>query len=355
MGAMEKFAGFIDTVAGLTDARDRDALEYTLASVMFELTDATSLSMWCVKPSAGGGVRLSCCVSLGSARCAPLNDPRGALRSCGNKPQACEAELLACYETKRHSRSRIAASGLWRHVFPVANGHGVIRVVEILRDEPIREEEEPLVFGLLRIYRNHLGILQYSDCDDLTGLLNRRTFDDTFRALVAPRRDLRENSPFARNRAADELHSLHLAVIDIDFFKRVNDVFGHPYGDEVLVLLARLLTEGFRESDRLFRFGGEEFLALLPNTDALEARAALERFRESVENFHFPQVGRVTVSIGYTVVRPGDSGAGAFGRADQALYFAKHHGRNQVRGHEDLLASGALLSRDKQALEVEMF
>ena len=90
-----------------------------------------------------------------------------------------------------------------------------------------------------------------------------------------------------------------LAVSDIDFFKRVNDDFGHLYGDEVLLLMANIMRETFRGTDILFRFGGEEFVIVLRSTNQQGAHQALERFRITVEEYDFPQVGNVTISIGY--------------------------------------------------------
>ena len=119
------------------------------------------------------------------------------------------------------------------------------------------------MFGLLKIYRSHLGILENTDTDELTGLSNRRPFDEAFRRLAnspppKSRAHTRRNgAPIRRRRGAE------LAVVDIDFFKRINDSFGHPYGDEVLVLLARIMRNCFRDSDRMFRFGGEEFVIIL--------------------------------------------------------------------------------------------
>jgi len=337
---VDSMTGFIDIIAGLTDARDRDALEYTMASVMFELTGAQLLSMWRVAPR-DGDIGLRCCVTLGSARCEHCEQTSCSLPGGNVKPLDSKPALKTCYETKRHFRAQSAFCGLYRDVFPVSNGHGVVRLVEILRATPMREDEERLVFGLLRIYRNHLGILDYGDCDDLTGLLNRRTFEETFRALVSPKSG-RRISPFGPIRAADEEQSAHVAMIDVDHFKRINDSFGHPHGDEVLVALARLLGEGFRETDRLFRFGGEEFVAVLPNTDPEGAAAALERLRASIEDQDFPLAGRVTVSIGYTAVRKDDTGASAIARADQALYAAKEQGRNRVVCYEEMPPGGVL-------------
>jgi diguanylate cyclase (GGDEF)-like protein len=111
----------------------------------------------------------------------------------------------------------------------------------------------------------------------------------------------------------------------------------------------------FRETDRLFRFGGEEFLAILPDSAQHEAALALERFRAAVEAFDFPQVGRVTLSIGFTTVLPGDTGSNAFGRADEALYVAKQSGRNQVRCYEDLVATGVLHPKMASGHGVELF
>jgi diguanylate cyclase (GGDEF)-like protein len=340
MDAMNKMTGLIDEIAGLADVRDRDALEYTMASVMFELTGARLLSTWSVAPRDGDiGVR--CRVTLGSARCEVTSCtlPGEDVKSLDSKPA-----LKSCYETKRHFRARSGVCGLYRHVFPVVNGHGVVRLVEILRAEPMREDEERLMFGLLRLYRNHLGINDYGDCDDLTGLLDRRAFEDTFRALISPKLG-RETSPFGPLRSGDETRGAHLAMIEIDLFKRINDGFGHPHGDEALALLARLLGENFRETDRLFRFGGETFVAVLPNTDSDGAAAALERLRVSVENFDFPRVGRVTVSIGHTAALNDDTAASATARAEEALYAAKDQGRNRVCCFEELRASDAVAAR----------
>jgi diguanylate cyclase (GGDEF)-like protein len=343
MDAMNKMTGFIDEIAGLAGARDRDALEYTMASVMFELTGARLLSTWSVAPRDGDiGVR--CCVTLGSARCEHCDVTGCSAPGDNVKPLDSKPALKTCYETKRHFRAPSGVCGLYRDVFPVLNGHGVVRLVEILRAEPMREDEERLVFGLLRIYRNHLGTNDYGDCDDLTGLLNRRAFEDTFRALISPKPG-RGTSPFGPIRASEGSRGAHLAMIDIDFFKRVNEGFGHPHGDEALVLLARLLGENFRETDRLFRFDGGTFVAVLPDTDSEGAAVALERFRVSVENFDFPLVGHVTVSIGYTAVRKDDTAASASARAEEALYAAKEQGRNRVRCFEELFTGRAVAAR----------
>ena len=220
-------------------------------------------------------------------------------------------------------------------------------------------DQERLIAGLLRVYRNHLRILDYSENDELTGLLNRKTFEDYFRQLVRAEAPGTGSSarvePLDRRRACVELQQAWLAVIDIDLFKRINDTFGHLYGDEVLVLLARLMRRSFRESDRLFRSGGEEFVVVLEHMEADIAAKLLERFRATVEAFEFPQVGRVTVSIGYTGVRAGDNGSVAFGRADEALYIAKRQGRNQVLCHETLIENNILQAKASILEDVEMF
>ena len=144
-----------------------------------------------------------------------------------------------------------------------------------------------------------------------------------------------------------------LAVVDIDHFKQVNDRFGHLYGDEVLILVANILRSSFRSHDRIFRFGGEEFVVLLRNTTLSKAHKVFNRFREAVQEYHFPQVGNVTVSLGFVGTSRG-SPVEILGQADQALYYAKEHGRNQVRFYEDLVATGALATKVAND-DVELF
>jgi diguanylate cyclase (GGDEF)-like protein len=349
-------ADFIDSIGELTFLRDKDELEITLATVMFELVEASALSLWRIV-RYGGETRLRERVRQPVTReaadafdtCVAISD----LPLLASRP-----DLQACYDANLFLRRPPDTDGMYGHLFPVSDGRDVICLLEILRPVPLHDDQERLIFGLLRIYRNHLGILDYSDRDELTGLLNRRTFDESFKRLASQEKaaqDAKKTIPNERRQPSTGRSQTHLAVIDIDFFKRVNDQFGHPYGDEVLVLLARLMSQCFRDTDRLFRFGGEEFLVILPGADLPEAELALERFRAMVEAFHFPQVGRVTVSIGFTAIGAGDTGSNVFGRADEALYVAKQSGRNRVLCYELLVAEGILSLKQVVDQNIEMF
>jgi len=110
----------------------------------------------------------------------------------------------------------------------------------------------------------------------------------------------------------------------------------------------------FRFYDQVYRFGGEEFVVLLRCSGEDDAMAALERFREAVRGYVFPQVEHITVSVGFTDVRHGDSPNAAVERADRAVYFAKNHGRDQVRCHAALVRKG-LLEDEKKAGDIDLF
>jgi diguanylate cyclase (GGDEF)-like protein len=338
-------ADLIDSVADLIDVRDRDGLEATLARIAFELAGARTLIFWRVY-HRGERVVLRRRVVLPTAR-------DGAVFSEGEDiPIAAAAEpLRLAFESKSVARWRERPGDRTGCVFPVFSGSELLGLLEIEVASELDRERIALVSGMLRVYRSHLAALEYGDTDELTGLANRRTFDDHFNRIVLAE-TLRKGGTRVDDGAGPRAH---LAVADIDFFKRVNDRFGHPYGDEVLVLFAGLMRDSFREGDRLFRFGGEEFVVLMANCGVDNALAAFERFRAAVEAFQFPQVGRVTVSIGVTSLHPGDSGSAAFGRADEALYAAKHRGRNCVLISDSLAISSTRESRRPQVADVELF
>jgi diguanylate cyclase (GGDEF)-like protein len=233
-----------------------------------------------------------------------------------------------------------------RSVFPITGKHGIAGLLEIISDDRT-EMDKRLILPFLMVYSNYLSILDESETDTLTGLLNRRTFENNMERIIANERaevtivEQPSNSHPAR-RSINPEHPHWLAVMDIDHFKRINDQFGHLYGDEVLILLSRKMKRIFRQSDKLFRFGGEEFIVVLERTTLDCAKKVLERFRHGIENFHFPQVGKVTISIGFVRLDKADVPSAIVGRADQALYYAKEHGRNQVCFYEELVSEGKL-------------
>jgi diguanylate cyclase (GGDEF)-like protein len=217
-----------------------------------------------------------------------------------------------------------------------------VAVVEAHCDVAPTEALRDCVHELLGIYAEHLGLLDYAELDTLTKLQNRKTFDENFDRFIG----MVEQAVQRRDEsvAADDIADRHcwLAVADIDKFKRINDNFGHLFGDEVLIRFADMMKKSFRGSDKLFRFGGEEFIVLLRFITAENAHIVLDRFRIAIGDHEFPQVGKVTCSMGYVQINPLLTPAEILGRADEALYFCKENGRNQIQRYEDLVQQGLI-------------
>ena len=162
-------------------------------------------------------------------------------------------------------------------------------------------------------------VLQYATLDALTNLNNRRQFETRLKQEIATTK--RQKNP------------LCAMMIDIDFFKKVNDTYGHASGDTVLRTVASIIKEHLRESDIPARYGGEEFAVLLPYTHIEEAKIVGERLRKAVENASIPIDKKninVTISMGLAEFEPTLTGEELFKNADKALYEAKESGRNRV-------------------------
>jgi diguanylate cyclase (GGDEF)-like protein len=214
------------------------------------------------------------------------------------------------------------------------NNHPYV-LIDCLSKHSFKQADLRALRGMTRIYENHITLLNYSETDTLTGLLNRKTLERQFQKIMNQQKDAplphqQDTSSTSERRNQQEDDSYFLAVMDIDHFKRVNDQFGHIYGDEVLLLIAQLMQASFRSGDDLFRFGGEEFVVLMGPQVESSALLAVERFRQRVEQTQFPQVGQVTISIGFTRLLNFEILSTVLGRADEALYQSKSNGRNQV-------------------------
>ena len=245
-------------------------------------------------------------------------------------------------------------NGPYTTIFPIDTQASVCSVLEVESEAAVSASTEALVDSILHLYENLQDLLDYGERDSLTDLLNRKTFDTAFlRAAQAQNEQPVLDGPDRRGQQAHA--SYWLAVMDIDHFKQVNDNFGHLIGDEVLLLLARLMRASYRFHDQLYRFGGEEFVVLMRATSHDNALGALERFRRQVEQHAFPQVGRITISIGFAPLRADDTPTGAFDRADKAVYYAKSHGRNRICSFSTLVTSGELLEQSGDLQDVDFF
>lgn len=214
------------------------------------------------------------------------------------------------------------------------------------------DNNERLLMGMLRVYQNFMQLMTDSEKDTLTGLQNRRKLESYLASrLTARLHRRRESDKQAENRIGDE----YLAMLDLDKFKRINDTFGHLIGDEVLLSFANIIRTALRDNDRCFRYGGEEFIVVLSDVTREQANSALERLRKTVEQHHFPQVGQVTVSIGFTRIADQDLPTRIIEEADKALYFAKEHGRNQLREFETLRSQGAVEDTHRHDGSIELF
>lgn len=197
------------------------------------------------------------------------------------------------------------------HCYPVADEAGrVTRVAGTAVDVTELKQVQ------LELEQSNAALEREALYDRLTGVANRRYFEDLLDREV--RRADRNGGPFA------------LVMFDLDYFKRVNDGYGHNSGDAVLTGVVERVASRLRQSDVLGRWGGEEFMILLPGTDAATAGEVAEALRARVDEAPFPVVGSVTISLGVAEYRPHELRKELVRRVDEALYYAKGAGRNRV-------------------------
>ncbi len=183
--------------------------------------------------------------------------------------------------------------------------------------EPVTEIP-PFFILVFRDLTYQKMILEKSETDALTGVANRYKFDKTL---------AQESNRFERYGTA-----LSFAIIDIDFFKKINDQYGHVTGDLVLKQFASLISNQLRKTDQFCRWGGEEFALLMPSTDLEHAIQLCEQLRKMIENHRFDGIDSLTASFGVAQIRAKESEKQLLLRADEALYRAKSEGRNRVVG-----------------------
>ncbi|MGB7623037.1 MAG: diguanylate cyclase [Terriglobia bacterium] len=184
-------------------------------------------------------------------------------------------------------------------------------------ERKLSESNASLLLLNQRLEEVNKKIFEMARRDPLTGLFNRRVLDD----------ELMRNA----ERSIRECHPLTALILDLDYFKSVNDSFGHRVGDAILISIAEFLVRNVRPYDVVARFGGDEFVILLPNCDLEKGIQTGERICGQLKNLKVADCPRtITASVGVAVLLPGQSAQRLLERADTALYTAKKNGRNQV-------------------------
>lgn len=331
----------LEHLTRLTRVEDRDTLARALVQALHAFTSPLGVWLFDVVVRESG-VNTPLRARAGGAASAP--------------PEFCHPDQrLLCVQNPSPSTVLLPDGGfLYR--WPLVTDFDERMVLEICTRQLLDDAALETVAQTCTIFLNLLRLLDHCERDSLTTLLNRKSFDDSFlRITMQPDpTHLWAEARQGELRHEGEMNEYWMAVMDIDHFKRVNDGFGHLIGDEVLLLMARIMRDTFRHGDRLYRFGGEEFVVLLCCQPGQSAHAIFERMRQNVENHPFPQVGRITISIGYTRIRPHDTPANAFDRADQAVYLAKARGRNLALSYDEHLHTSTPEAQPKDG-DLELF
>jgi diguanylate cyclase (GGDEF)-like protein len=332
----------IRSLANLIEKPELKALQFTLIKILNDFIIADSISLYEIRTLKPIDTEIAEVFLIPVSFEETLEEDAALPPLLLNQ----QPQFEACFLTKDVVVHAIGDPDkpVFRSIHPITGLKGVTGFLVI--DSPQHtERDQELTVALLNLYNNYILLLNDNQRDHLTGLLNRKSFEDKIMRVIISLGD-------TNKRDIDKVQYC-LAVLDIDHFKRVNDTFGHLFGDEVLLHFSQCMNETFREYDLLFRIGGEEFVVVLRNVDMACAATIIERFRTGIETHHFPQVGQITVSIGATFIGPNDLPVTAVDRADKALYYIKENGRNQSAFYEELVSSEKLqVSSDEGDIEL---
>ena len=344
-------ATLIEHLIKLTDHRDRDLLELTLSKALINLLPIERVVM--AKVVTEEGVRRWLEIASLDARGGgkvvdPLRVDFQALRVLQD-----DKDRLHCLQTR--SQVEVAWAGqdgpriTYLPLFNDARNDDE-GVVEVHSGSPLTHEQVLTIGAMLHVFRHMYNLLAYSDRDALTGLLNRKSLDDTFYSAVLE--ELEEGSAARSDALAvivepgkERRHRVPpnywLGTVRVDHFDAISGKYGHLLGEELLLLVARIMSNTFRTYDRIYHFTADQFAVLMHCPDEALVLAAFERFRGNMEKFNFPQVGRATVSAGFTRVSADDSPDRALQRADGVVTHVQvHHDHNKVFGYSELVRKG---------------
>ncbi len=337
---------YIEHIVRLTDHRDRDLLELTLSKALLDLLPVGRIVIARVVHDEGERrwLEVARLDAKGGGRVIdPLRVDFSSLVKLEDAP-----DRLKCLQQR--DRVEIAWAG------PDGPRINMLPLFSQLRDDDqgvlelhsegvLSDENLQMVDNLRRIYRNMYSLLEYSDRDAMTGLLNRKSLDDAFYSAVL------EDLEDAASKPADDTlpgqerrhrvpANYWLGSAKIDNFGLITDHHGRAAAEDVLARVARILSNTFRTYDRLYRFSNDHFGVLLHCPDEALVLGAFERFRINVEKYNFSKVGRVTVSCGFTAVLEDDSPASGLEKTEKAVDFARRSGGNKACSYLGLAQRG---------------
>jgi len=305
-------ATLTEHIIKLTDHRDREHLELTLSKALIDLlridrvviarvVSEEGVKRWLEAASLDvrGGGKVVDLLRVDFHTLSKLDDERYRL-------QCLQSRSLVEHAWAGEEGPRISYVPLFPDSATDDEG-----VVEVHSGSSLTVGQLQVIEDMVHVFRNMHSLLAYSDRDALTGLLNRKSLDDTFYSAVLEEMDhglegavnaLQADVLAVSERRHRVPPNYWLGTVSVDSFSLINDRSGHLIAEEVLLLVARIMNNTFRTYDRIYRLGGEQFAVLMHCPDEALVLAAFERFRANMEKFNFPQVGRVTACGGFTRV-----------------------------------------------------
>ncbi len=343
----------IKSVIEITRNRDLDSLECSLVATLAELLPATAISIYKLHGEhVSEGFDEVVSLTITEAEKGDKNfiwDIKSGCMILEKHVEQCLLDVQSISYQLDKTTTRL--------LIPLHNEKDLFGVIRIDSLKTI-DAHQSSIEGLIKIYENYQSILHESERDKLTRLLNRRTFETKLGRLLKSQQQEQEqySSPekLLERRKKKATSHAWMAMADIDHFKRINDNYGHLFGDEVLLRLAQLMRKCFRSSDLLFRFGGEEFVIILEPIPYESAILVFERFRKTLETYEFPQLGCITISIGFEKISINDFPDTVLENIDKALYYAKERGRNCVHNYQQLIEDGNLHEVEAKS-DVDLF
>jgi len=345
-------ATLIQHLIKLTDHRERDLLELTLAKALIDLLPLQRVVIVRVLSQEGVSRWLQV-ATLDARGGGSVTDP---LRVDFQSLPALEDERDRLRSIQTGERLEVALAGdagpriSYVPMFEPSRSEE-LGVLEIHASKTLNPAELETIGLLLQVFRNMHSLLAYSDRDGLTGLLNRKALDASFYSAVLEELDegmgAQSGLRGAQVKPGQERRhrvppNYWLGTIRVDQFKAIAEKEGPLIAEELLLLVARILNNSFRTYDRIYRLGGEQFAVLMHCPDEALVLLAFERFRANMDKFNFPQVGHATACGGFTRLGADDSPGTALERSEHAIAYGSQQGGNQVFSYGELVGKGLL-------------